>query len=522
MIARPQESRPASVLIPEDFQGVRDHHDQCDVIVIGTGCAGAAAARVLAEAGLDVIMVEEGRWFSPHERPSDTWSAFKMYWRDAGFQVGRGRTMLPFLQGRAVGGSTVVNGAIVHHLPRPIFDIWASEYGVGRTLSWERLQRIFETLDTELRVAPGPEAILGRNNLLMKKGADAMGIRSNVIRRNVVDCDATARCLQGCPGARKQSMDRSFIPYALERGARVYSGAEATRVTQSGGRASGVIARLLGTDGKPTGTTLTLQARKAVIVAASAIQSPLLLAASGIGRRSGQVGRRLQAHPGSGLIGVFKDPVHIWHGATQGFEVTHWWDEKMKFETVGVPPEVGLSRLPGFGADLMRRAAEFGHIAQWGAQVRAEAKGRVRKGLFGGTSIAYDQTNADIAVLKKGLKRVATMMFEAGAIKVYPGIHGMPEEITGPREMDALDHLPDDPRLFHGIASHMFGTALMGSDDTKTVVADDGQCHELPGLYVADSSIFPTNMGVNPAHTISAIAWHIAECIVDAADRPAT
>jgi choline dehydrogenase-like flavoprotein len=515
MNMRPREEKPAAIFTPEDFQGVREHQDSCDVVIIGTGCAGAAAARVLAEAGLDTIMVEEGRWFSPHERPSDTWTAFKMYWRDAGFQVARGRTMMPMLQGRAVGGSTVVNGAIVHRLPRPIYDTWVSDYGVGKTLSWDRLQTIFDTLDQELHVAPGPENILGRNNLLMKKGADAMGVRSNIILRNVVGCEATARCLQGCPGARKQSMDRSFIPYALQRGARVYSGAEAQRVTNESGRATGVLARLLGPEGKPTGTTLRIQARKGVIIAASAIQSPLLLAASGIGKQSGQVGRRLQAHPGSGLIGVFEDPVHIWKGATQGFEVTHWWDEKMKFETVGVPPEVGLSRLPGFGPDLMKRAAEFGHIVQWGAQVRAEAKGRVKKGLLGGTSITYDQTNADIAVLKKGLKRVATMMFEAGAQRIYPGIHGLPEEISSPAAMDGLDHLPDDPRLFHGIASHMFGTALMGADSQRTVVGDDGQCHELPGLYVADSSIFPTNMGVNPAHTISAIAWHIAQRIAE-------
>jgi choline dehydrogenase-like flavoprotein len=508
------ESRPAHIYSSEDFAGKAEHVDECDVIIVGTGCGGAAVARVLAEAGLDVIMVEEGRWYSPHERPSDTWSSFKMYWRDAGFQVARGRIMLPFLQGRAVGGSTVINGAIVHRLPRPIYDRWTSEFGVGRTLTWDGLERIYDQLDRELHVAPGPDDILGENNRLMKLGADRLGVKSNVIRRNVVGCEGSVRCLQGCKNARKQSMDRTFIPVALQHGARVYSSTQAIRATSVGGRATGLEARFLNSEGRPTGTRLTLKARKAVVFAASAIQTPGLLKASGAGARSGQVGRRLQAHPGAALIGVFDQPVKIWYGATQGHEVTHWWDERMKFETVGVPPEVGLSRLPGFGPDLMRRASEFGHMVQWGAQVRAEALGRVSRGLFGGTSITYDQTNGDIAVLKKGLKRVANLMFEAGARRIYPGIHGMPTEITELSEMNRLDHLPDDPRLFHGIASHMFGTALMGADAARTVVGDDGQCHDIRGLYVADSSMFPTNMGVNPAHTISAIAWHVAEQIV--------
>ncbi len=86
--------------------------------------------------------------------------------------------------------------------------------------------------------------------------------------------------------------------------------------------------------------------------------------------------------------------------------------------------------------------------------------------------------------------------------------------------MDAIrkiHDLPDDPRLFHGIASHIFGTAKMGPDPRSSVVDETGQCHDTPGLYVIDSSIFPTNMGVNPAHTISAIAWYIAEELVDRA-----
>ena len=215
------------------------------------------------------------------------------------------------------------------------------------------------------------------------------------------------------------------------------------------------------------------------------------------------------------MLGVFDDPVDMWFGATQGYETTHYWDERMKFETVGMPLDIGGARLPGFGAPLVRRLADFGHIAHWGVQVRAEAQGRVRRGMFGRTVINYDMTDQDVAILKTGLKRVAELMFAAGARAVLPGIYGMDEEITSLDGMAKLDDLPDDPRLFHGIASHLFGTAVMGPDPRHSVVGTNLEAHDLPGLFVIDSSVFPTNMGVNPAHTISAVAWVASERIAD-------
>src|SRR5690606_15706223 len=126
---------------------------------------------------------------------------------------------------------------------------------------------------------------------------------------------------------------------------------------------------------------LRVHARRAVVLAASAVQTPLLLARAGVGRRSGLVGRRFQAHPGAAVLGVFDAPVRMWDGVTQGHESTHYWHERMKFESLALPPEIGAARLPGVGPALMRELAGYDHIAQWGVQIRAEAHGRVFRGL---------------------------------------------------------------------------------------------------------------------------------------------
>lgn len=497
-----------------------DTRDAADVVVIGTGAAGGIAAKVLAEAGLDVVILEEGPFVPPEEFRRDVWSAFKNLWRDAGFQVADGRSFLPILQGCAVGGSTVVNGAIVHRLPEAIHAGWARDHGADTLLSLAALERAYDTLDAWLGTAPAPESVLGENNRRMRAGAEAMGIRSNAILRNVRGCEGSCGCLQGCRNARKQSTNFTAIPDALAAGARLYATCRAERFDHKRGRVTHVRGRFRDPRDGRKGRRIRVEARHAVVVAASAIQTPLLLADNGIGRRHGVVGSRFQCHPGSGLIGVFDDPVDIHFGATQAYETTHWWDERMKFETVGAPPEVLTSRLPGFGPELMRRVDDYGHLTSMGVQIRAHGKGTVKRGLFGRTVIHWDFTDEDVRNLKLGLKRLATLIFEAGAREILPGIHGIPDTIDNPNALSALDDLPDDPRLFHGIASHMFGTAVMGPDVRTSVVSPELECHELHGVYVVDSSVFPTNMGVNPAHTISAVgllaAERIAERVTDA------
>jgi choline dehydrogenase-like flavoprotein len=494
-----------------------DVREIADYVIIGTGAAGASAARVLSVAGFDVVMIEEGPWIPKEEFRQDTWSAFKTLWRDAGFQVSEGRSFFPALQGSAVGGSTVVNGAIVHRIPEEIHANWGAASGVDGVFSLSELERAYDTLDRELNVGPGPEGVLGNNNGFMRDGANAMGIRSNVIRRNAVNCQGSNLCLNGCRGGRKQSMNFTFIPTSLRHGARVFATCKAERIESKGGRAVAVRGRFK--DDRETGRkgrALRIEVRKGILVAASAVQTPLLLAASGVGRQSRLVGKRYQCHPGSGFMAAFDKPVDMHAGITQGYETTHWWSEKMKFESVGVPIEVAGGRYPGFGRELVKKIADYRHHASWGVQVRSDSHGTVKRGLSGRTVIKWDFSDADLQTLKVGLKRLGTMMFEAGARVVWPGVHGLPDELDSVDQLDKLDDLPNDPRLFHGISSHLFGTATMGVDPAKSVVGPTLQSHELEGLYVVDSSVFPTNMGVNPAHTISAIAWLAAERLADA------
>lgn len=504
--------KPGGAVSVRDLDAVRGKRfvkDAADYVIVGTGAAGATAARVLTAAGLDIVLVEEGAAPPQTGFAPDNYTAFKSLWRDSGFQVARGRTMMPILQGRAVGGTTVINGAIIHRLPPKVHAEWTADGLIDERLSYARLTGIFDQLDQELSVGPAPEAVLGRNSALMREGVQGIGAKGNLILRNVKDCEGSGRCNQGCPGGRKQSMHRTYIPRATARGARVFATCQATHVEMKGDKAVAVRGRFRDPITKEAGPTLRVEARRGVILAASAIQTPMLLQASRVGGRL--AGRRLQAHPGTGVMGVFDEPVNMPFGATQGYETTHFWDERMKFESVGMPLETAAGRMPGFGAELVRRVAEFQHHAQWGVQVRAKAHGRVRRGLLGGASIQYDLTDEDVSRYRLGVRRLIEMFFAAGAREVWPGAEGLPEVIRSPDEAHALDDLPNDPKLFHYIAAHLFGTACMHPDPRHGVVGLDGQVHGTKGLYVFDSSLFPTNIGVNPQHSICAISWALSE-----------
>lgn len=498
-----------------DVRDRRSVQDAADVVIIGSGAAGATAARVLTDAGLDVVLIEEGRHVPTEALSHDMYTTFKQLWRDMGFQVARGRAFTPILQGRCVGGTTAINGAIMHRMPEAIHDVWTREHGVTDLLGYAALERAWDRLERELHIGPAPEAVLGDNNRLMRKAVGELGITGNLIQRNVKDCQGSAHCNQGCPTARRQSMNVSYVPRAVAAGARVYATCTAERLVVRSGRAAGVSGRFRDPISGERGPRFSCSARAAVVLAASAVQTPLFLAENAVGRGSGVLGERFQAHPGTGVVGVFDRPVRMWSGATQGYESTHYWSERMKFETVSMPLELAAARLPGIGPELMRELEEYPHLAIWGVQVRARAHGRVRRGAFGKTQIDYDMTDEDIRVLKLGVRRLVEMMFAAGAREVMPGVHGLPARIDSPDPMRALDRLPDDPRLFHCIAAHLFGTAVMGKSSFSSVVGPELMTHDVRDLYVLDSSVFPTNLGVNPQHTICAVAWVAAERVAE-------
>lgn len=513
----PDEQLPEGSVV-EGASLARDVDEAFDFVVVGSGAAGAVAAHTLARAGFAVAMVEEGPWVRTREFGEKVSDAFTRMYRDAGTQVIEGHAYIPLIQGRCVGGSTVMNSAIAHRTPEDVLAEWEARFGLGPHIHARALEPHFDALEKELNAHAVDDAVLGENNRLFLDEAKHEGLPAGKMRRYERNCRGSGRCVTGCPNAAKQGMNVSYVPWALALGARIYCSCRVERVVIESGRAREVIAK---TAGEGAAKTVRLRARRGVLVAASTIQTPNVLRRSGLRARA--IGEHFQCHPGFGIGGVFDRPVTMSFGATQGAESTHLRKtERIKLETIAMPPELAAVRIPGIGHDLMRRMGVFSNLAVWAVVVRAEAEGTVRAGWGGRDKVRLDFTRRDVERTRKGTAILARMMFEAGAREVWPGIFGLPSILTSPDQVRLIEDAPADSRLFSMITTHLFGAARMGVDPATSAVGPDFQAHEARGLWVVDSSVFPTNLGVNPQHSIMAMSRLAATRIAEAAGRTAS
>ncbi|MEQ8278516.1 MAG: GMC family oxidoreductase [Deltaproteobacteria bacterium] len=480
-----------------------------DFVVVGSGAGGSAAALTLARGGASVVLVEAGAWRDPDHYPVSVYGAMRDLMDDWGSTITRGRALWPVVQASAVGGTTVINSAISVTTPGDIFAQWRDDYGVGDA-EFERNVLEHETrIESELSVNEVPPPSLGRSNELAILADERLGYGGHVMRRYAKDCEGTGQCLQGCKKGRKQSTNLAWIPEVMERGGHVVSCAPVKRVRFEGGRAVGVTGRFKHPSTRRRGGTFELRAKRGVVIAASATHSPALLQRSGV--KLPALGKYFRAHPGTGVMGLYDEVVDMNIGATQGWASTKFRESPgLKLETLSIPPELVASRVGGGGKKLMARLAEYRHMAMWVHAVRAESTGTVSNGMFDKPVVKYTLDRADMERLRRGIHFVASMHFSAGAKRVVPFIHGFAYDI-GPDELDTLLDAPLEPRSYVAILSHLFGGCAMGRDRSSGVCDATGKVFDCEGLYVADASVIPTNLGVNPQHTIMGLASHFAE-----------
>jgi choline dehydrogenase-like flavoprotein len=495
-----------------DYRG--DLRDEADVVVVGSGPCGAVVAKELAEAGRSVVLIEEGPPFTPEDFVLDGALSMARTMREAGLRTTRGHVM-PTMQAIALGGGSLVNSAICVRPPAFVFDAWATQFELSHT-SRADLDPHFDAVEAFLGIAPTPDAVQGRRNLLFREGCAKLGIESEPIARNVRGCRGSGECFTGCRARAKQSMDLSYVPAAIRAGARVYTSLRAEALLHGGRRVTGVRGRVVAPFSGAPGPALTVEA-KAVVLAAGCMATPLLLLASGLANASGQVGRNLQFHPGVAVMGVFPDRVDPQFGATQGMQSLHFLREGFKLETLWAPPAVLAVRLPGAGLALKERLAEipFASIVDAIASCH-RSLGSVRPRRHGSLDpvLHWRLHPEDLPVLGRALEVIVDVLFAAGARKLLPGVHGLPDEMV-PGDRNGLRGRSYRPTDFVMAANHAFCTTRMHGDPRQGVVDEWGRCHDLDNLFVADTGVFPRCTSVNPMFTGMALAHRTAQHLHD-------
>jgi choline dehydrogenase-like flavoprotein len=482
---------------------------------VGSGPCGAVAAFELAKAGHDVILVEEGPPFTVKDFQLDGNLSMTRTMREGGLRVTRG-TNMPTMQAIALGGGSLVNSAICVRPPDSVFTRWATNLELERT-DRENLDPHFDAISEFLGIAPTPEEVQGRRNLLFRDGCDALGIGSEPIERNVRGCRGSGECFTGCRSRAKQSMDISYVPSALRAGARVFTSLQVQTIRRSGSRVTGITGQVVAPFSGDPSHHFRIDA-KAVVLAAGCTATPVLLKHSDdLANRSGQVGENLQFHPGVAIAGVYPDPVDPQFGATQGYQSLDYLDQGFKLETLWAPPPLLSMRFPGLGPELQAHFSEIPQMAFFDAIISANhSLGRVKARWRSLNPILQWRIDPrDVAILRRALRVIAEIHFAAGARKILPGVQGVPDIMTELDEARLLDSELVQPSGLVLGGNHVFCTTRMHGDPTRGVVDEDGRCHDLENLYIADTGIFPECPSVNPMLTGMALARRQALVLAD-------
>jgi choline dehydrogenase-like flavoprotein len=476
--------------------------------VIGSGAGGAPVALALAEAGLEVVVLEAGERVSTREFAADEGALTARLMTAATAPDGG----LEVYAGACVGGSTVVNDALCWRPPPEVLTAWRDAHGLAG-LTDEAFAPHVERVWSAISASPTARENQSRNARLLERGAAKLGWSSTWMHRNVRGCANLGQCNTGCPSGAKQSALVTWIPAAEARGARVIALARAERIEVEAGRVRAVDALRLDAATRAPSGRLRIET-PLVCVAAGVLGTPALLLRSGLAGDTA-LGRGVQLHSSIYVTARFPEPVLGFFGPTMAYAVTEWSDVHggrgpgYMLESVTTAPATTASGLPGFGAPHERAMEALPHLARVVVVLRDRTRGAITLDDAGAMRLSYVPVAEDLARLRDAIAACARLQLAAGATEVHLPLNGS-APVRSEADVAQLDGRFDARSLSLLYAVHLFGGAAMASSPRDGFCDESGRAFGVQGLYVADAASLPGNTGANPQVTVMANALRIA------------
>jgi choline dehydrogenase-like flavoprotein len=477
-------SRPGPVSADNVFASI-SNESRYEIVVVGSGPGGAITACLLAEAGKNVLLIEEGDYLSLESCAPFTKDEMVQKYRNGGQTVAMGANKVAYVEGRCVGGGSEINSGLYHRTPPDILETWRKEF---RVEGLEELRPHFEACEKEVSVSflPGPAPAA---SLKLHEGAVKLGWKSLEVPRWFSYASGTTNASNG----KRQSMTETFVPRFLRAGGKLLPRTRVENIRQDG-------AGWLVHAHHPATGAIRINAGT-LFLCAGAVQTPALLRRSGITRN---IGNSLRLHPTVKVVAKFPEPVN---SAQMGVPVHQVKEFAPRFSfgcSISTPPYLAVALLDH--AEQTRAVSrDWPHMATYYSMITGEGRGTIRT-LPGCREplVRYNLTEADRRDLAEGLRKLCEALFASGSTALYPSITHSPFF----RERDQLSALPN--ALPSGLTSlmtiHLFSSCPMGEDETKCATNSFGRVHGFNNLYVNDASLLCTAPGVNPQGSVMAFA----------------
>ena len=488
-----------------------------DVVIVGSGAGGGTVAQALAplaEAGKRVLVLERGPRFRDEELDGrELEMADALYLDSGGFLTSDGALTLAV--GQAYGGSTVVYTGTSIHAPARVIEGWKVP-GLDHADLVERSRKYAE--ENNVHTLP-PEA-LNDNNRLFVEGARAAGYSPEQFPVNVKGCRGSSLCNLGCPNGAKQGTHKVQLPRAEARGVEVVTRADVLGVgdrevrVRVGGKPGGGLGAA--SEWEPGDYTVRADV---VVLAGGVLGTVPLLHHSGFGSPLPKLGQGFTCHPAFILVGEHPKPITNFVGHPKSFFVDRAEEEGFVLETCMYFPFVTAKNLTGFGPDHARLMNAFPRLQMILVLAcdKAVPRNRVVADRSGSPLVHYTFTPPVVDSLASATRAAARIFFAAGAERVHAPLAYPPLLERG--EMDGIETRIQGRNFLPGTvsvsAAHLMGGAGMGRSARDSVTDARGRVHGFPWLRIADASLFPDSLEINPYLTIMALADRVAEGVLE-------
>jgi choline dehydrogenase-like flavoprotein len=535
-----REGLTAATVVPHPDRLVLE----TDIVVVGSGAGGAYAAEQLAKnTDQRVLVLENGEFIRPEEfLQRERFAMPRMFYTQ--FSVNKifdqevPTVSTAAVSGRLVGGSATINHALAFEPPKPVIREWHEVHGAR--FQYDDLQPHLDVIHRDLRIATVPESQISGSNLALKRGATALGLSHHgPAKRNAHQCIGCGFCDLGCRYNRKLTPLNVVLPEAARHGAQVLADCLVKTVIfedlPEGGprgeskRAIGVTAVMRDRRGVEK-EEVEVRAKR-VVLAAGPFGSPRILLRSGLpsvrrkaGRDPAAVGNRFSTHATITFYGEFD---HAIYPSNAGPPMAYFAKKYELDDQSAADPErhhvryalEGMLNHPIAFAQLMPyESAEsyqtfmrrFNQTMTLAVMFRDRPVGNVTSHAF-----QYRLAEEDHAGWLDSLHTGARIMFAAGAKRVFFNAHR-------PLIVDSVDQIESvlTPELVRSeriqiTSGHPMGGCALGADPKRDVVDSEGHSWDVAGLYVMDSSVFPTSLGVNPCLTTYALGRYMGRALAD-------
>jgi choline dehydrogenase-like flavoprotein len=468
---------------------------RCEIAVIGSGPGGAITAALLAEAGRNVLLIEEGPYLELDSCTPFTMEEMVLKYRNGGLTAAFGPVKVQYIEGCCVGGGSEINSGLYHRTPADILQRWTDEFGV-EALTERDLRPHFEACETDLSVSylPGDAPAA---SLKLRQGARRLNWNSLEVPRWFAydaNIDATMP-----PKGRRQSMTQTYVPRALRADCRLLPETRVRRLRRQAAPSRWILDADRAERGQRP-RPITIEAEH-VFVCGGAVQTPAILRRSGI---TENVGNSLRLHPMIKLIAHFPEAVNALDMGVPVHQVKEFAPRITFGASISTPAylAIGMKDYPDHAQDLL---SEWRHLAVYYAATLSNGRGSIRclPG-YRDPLVRYRITEEDLRELSEALRKLSELLFEAGATALYPSVTKN-SRFTSRADLRQLSTIVTRERT-NLMTVHLFSSCPMGEDRRRCAVNSFGKVHGQESLYVSDASLLCTPPGVNPQGSIMALA----------------